>query len=92
MPHDHDHHHRYLFLERRFVDEAFACREADAVWSVQFRGRPVYIFLLMEFQSTVDPGMPADEVVAVTELPQVEVERLAAEAPSDEADRDDRSQ
>jgi predicted transposase/invertase (TIGR01784 family) len=37
-------------------------------------------------------GMPADEVVAVTELPQAEVERLAAEAPSDEAGRDDRSQ
>jgi predicted transposase/invertase (TIGR01784 family) len=45
-------------IEGRFVDEAFAGREADAVWSVQFGGSPVYIFLLMEFQSTVDVGMP----------------------------------
>ena len=57
-------------LEGRFVDEAFAGREADAVWSVQFRGRPVYIFLLMEFQSTVDVGMPVRFLRYITGLYQ----------------------
>ena len=45
-------------VEGRFVDESFAGREADAVWSVEFQGRAVYIFLLLEFQSTVDTSMP----------------------------------
>ncbi|NBC30848.1 MAG: Rpn family recombination-promoting nuclease/putative transposase [Spirochaetes bacterium] len=57
-------------LEGRFVDESFAGREADAVWSVQFRGRPVYIFLLMEFQSSVDVGMPVRFLRYITGLYQ----------------------
>jgi predicted transposase/invertase (TIGR01784 family) len=57
-------------LEGRFVAEAFAGREADAVWSVQFWGRPVYIFLLMEFQSTVDVGMPVRFLRYITGLYQ----------------------
>ncbi len=27
-------------------------READVIWKLSFRGRPVYLFLLIEFQST----------------------------------------
>ena len=56
--------------EGRFVDEAFAGREADAVWSVQFRGQEMYIFLLMEFQSTVDVGMPVRFLRYITGLYQ----------------------
>ena len=37
-------------------------------------------------------GMAVEEVVAVTELPREEVEKLAAEPPSYEAGRDDRQQ
>ena len=40
-----------------FVSEEFARREADVIWKLSFRGRPVYLFLLIEFQSSVDRWM-----------------------------------
>jgi len=42
----------------KFVTEAFARRESDVIWKVRFRGKDLYIFLLIEFQSTVDRRMP----------------------------------
>jgi len=42
----------------KFVTEAFARRESDVIWKVQFKGKDLYIFLLIEFQSTVDRRMP----------------------------------
>ena len=40
-----------------FISEQFARREADVIWKLSFRGRPVYLFLLIEFQSSVDRWM-----------------------------------
>ncbi len=40
-----------------FVSEEFARRESDVVWKLLFRGRPVYLYLLIEFQSSVDQLM-----------------------------------
>ena len=40
-----------------FVSEEFARREADVIWKLAFRGRPIYLFLLIEFQSSVDQWM-----------------------------------
>ncbi len=40
-----------------FVCEEFARREADVIWKVSFQGRPIYLFLLIEFQSSVDQWM-----------------------------------
>lgn len=37
-----------------FVSEEFARREADVIWKLAFRGRPVYLYLLIEFQASVD--------------------------------------
>jgi len=42
----------------KFVTEAFASRESDVIWKVRFRDRDLYLFLLIEFQSTVDRRMP----------------------------------
>lgn len=42
----------------KFVTEAFSRRESDVIWKVRFRGKELYIFLLIEFQSTVDRRMP----------------------------------
>jgi len=42
----------------KFVTEAYARRESDVIWKVLFQGKDVYLFLLIEFQSTVDRRMP----------------------------------
>lgn len=39
------------------VGDKLERREADAVWEVTFRGQPLYVCLLVEFQSTVDRTM-----------------------------------
>lgn len=40
-----------------FVSPEFARREADVIWKLSFRGRPVFLFLLIELQSSVDRWM-----------------------------------
>ncbi len=40
-----------------FVTEEFKERESDIIWQVQVKGSPVYFYLLIEFQSTVDRFM-----------------------------------
>jgi hypothetical protein len=45
-------------LNATYVAESLKVREDDMVWKLRFRdGRPVYIYLLLEFQSTVDRYM-----------------------------------
>lgn len=41
-----------------FVTPAMKKREDDIVWSVELQGQRVYLYLLMEFQSSVDTAMP----------------------------------
>jgi hypothetical protein len=51
----------YSTLQREngsFVTPAMKKREDDVVWSVELQGQRIYLYLLMEFQSTVDPAMP----------------------------------
>ena len=51
----------YSTLERvnaSFVSEEFARRESDIIWKATFAGRPLYLFILIEFQSSVDRHMP----------------------------------
>ena len=40
-----------------FVSERFEKRETDVIWRVRFRGNWLYVYLLIEFQSTVDRFM-----------------------------------
>jgi predicted transposase YdaD len=40
-----------------FVSKEFTRRENDVIWRVRFRGKWLYVYLLIEFQSTVDPFM-----------------------------------
>jgi predicted transposase/invertase (TIGR01784 family) len=41
-----------------FVTKEYRKKEADMIWKINIRGEEAYIFLLMEFQSTVDKSMP----------------------------------
>ncbi len=38
-----------------FVSEEFARGEADVIWKPSFRGRTIYLFVVIEFQYSVDP-------------------------------------
>ena len=51
----------YASLRREtgsFITPAMKQREDDIVWSVELSGQRVYLYLLLEFQSSVDRGMP----------------------------------
>ena len=52
----------------KFVTETYARRESDVIWKVRFRGREIYLFLLIEFQSTVDRRMPIRLLRYIAEL------------------------
>lgn len=52
----------------KFVTESYARRESDVIWKVKFRGHDIYLFLLIEFQSTVDRRMPIRLLRYVAEL------------------------
>ncbi len=44
--------------KKHFVTKEFEERESDLIYKVRYRGREAYIYLLLEFQSSVDPYMP----------------------------------
>lgn len=44
-------------IDKSFVTAEFLKRESDVIYKAQFKGKDVYIYLLIEFQSTVDRYM-----------------------------------
>jgi predicted transposase/invertase (TIGR01784 family) len=55
-------------LDKSFISKEFRRKESDLIFSVNFKNTPVYIFLLIEFQSTVDKLMPVRFLRYITEL------------------------
>jgi predicted transposase/invertase (TIGR01784 family) len=45
-------------VDKSFIGEDFKARESDLIWKINYRTSPIYIYLLLEFQSTVDKSMP----------------------------------
>jgi len=45
-------------INNSFVTDDFKDREADIIWKTRFKDKNAYIFILIEFQSTVDKFMP----------------------------------
>lgn len=45
-------------IDKSFVTEDFLSRESDIIYKVQIKGSEAYIFILPEFQSTVDKSLP----------------------------------
>jgi len=61
-----------------FVSEELLRREDDVIWRVRFKGRGwLYIYLLLEFQSSPDPWMPLRIMVYVGLLWQDLIKQLA---------------
>ena len=44
-------------LDKSFVSDAFKNKESDMIYQIDFKGDLIYIFLLLEFQSSVDKKM-----------------------------------
>lgn len=44
-------------VETSFVSENLRQREADVIWRIQWRERWLYVYVLIEMQSSVDPMM-----------------------------------
>jgi len=44
-------------MDKSFITDEFKEKEADIIYKVFFQDKPVYIYLLIEFQSTVDKFM-----------------------------------
>jgi len=44
-------------VDGTYVSDDLRSRESDVVWRVSWRGQPLYVYLLLEFQSTVDRYM-----------------------------------
>ncbi len=57
-------------LDKSFVSDEFVERESDIIYKAKFRGRDVYIFILLEFQSSVDRFMSLRMLRYITELYQ----------------------
>ena len=55
-------------VDTSFVTEDFREKESDIIYTVKFLDQDLYIFLLLEFQSTVDKTMPIRFVRYITEL------------------------
>ncbi len=55
-------------IDKSFVSERFESRESDIIYRARFRGRDVYIFILVEFQSTVDRFMALRILRYIVEL------------------------
>ena len=45
-------------LDKEFVSEEFREKESDIVYRIKYLNTEIYIFMLIEFQSTVDKTMP----------------------------------
>ncbi|RMF43704.1 MAG: transposase, partial [Planctomycetota bacterium] len=52
-------------LSGSFVAEEYRRRESDVIWRVRFRDQWLYVYLLIEFQSTVDRFMALRMMVYV---------------------------
>jgi predicted transposase/invertase (TIGR01784 family) len=55
-------------LDKTFITDEFKTKESDMIYKVSFRGKDVYIFLLIEFQSTVDRFMSLRVLRYITEF------------------------
>ena len=44
-------------LDKSFISEHYKETESDLIYKIQFQDRDVYIYILIEFQSSVDPFM-----------------------------------
>ena len=62
-------------VDKSFVSEEFLARESDVIYKINLPRREVYIFILLEFQSTVDKTVPVRMLSLLRRVPIVGFER-----------------
>lgn len=55
-------------IDKSFVTEEFINRESDVIYRINFEGAEIFIYLLIEFQSSVDRFMPLRILRYITEF------------------------
>ncbi len=55
-------------IDKSFISDEFAERESDLIYKAKFKNQDIYIFILLEFQSTVDRFMSLRMLRYVIEL------------------------
>jgi predicted transposase/invertase (TIGR01784 family) len=55
-------------VDRSFVSDEFLQRESDIIYKVKLEVREVYIYVLLEFQSTVDKSIPVRMLLYILQL------------------------
>lgn len=55
-------------VDKSFINADFTEKESDLIFTIQFKDKTIYIFLLLEFQSTVDKLMPIRFLRYIMEL------------------------
>ena len=45
-------------LDKSFISEEFLARESDVLYRIKLKNKTAYIYILLEFQSTVDKSIP----------------------------------
>lgn len=55
-------------IDKSFVTDEFSKRESDIIYKASFKGEDIYIFILLEFQSTVDRFMSLRMLRYIAEL------------------------
>ena len=55
-------------VDRSFVSDEFLKRESDIIYRVKLEKREVYIYVLLEFQSTVDKSIPVRMLLYILQL------------------------
>src|SRR5512145_2178580 len=63
-------------VDKSFITDEFIGRESDLVYRARLKEREVYIFILLEFQSTVDRFMALRMLRYITELYEYLVKNL----------------
>jgi len=55
-------------IDKSFISESYKEKESDIIYTVEYKDHTIYIFLLLEFQSTVDKKMAVRFARYITEL------------------------
>jgi len=55
-------------LDKSFITEEFMNRESDIIYRINFQGKDLFIYILIEFQSSVDKFMPLRILRYITEF------------------------
>ena len=55
-------------VDRSFVSDQLRKRESDVIYRVRLRDREIYLYILIEFQSTVDKSIPLRMLLYILQL------------------------